>query len=355
MAVEGTTRRRFLGTAAGATGVAITAAVWGAGAADAAVANETGARPLQAEKRGFTGGRYALDIGGLKQGWLDSADGGFAFSDVVNEKVGTDHIVKKHIGGVKYEDITVNAGAGMSKAFYDWISASWKMNFQRKNGSIIAADFDFNAKAERQFFNALITETTIPAADASSKEPGFLTVKWAPEFTRLAKSSGKLAITNTKQKQWLPSNFRLQIDGLDCSRVTKIDAFTVKQKIIESATGEGRDFNLEPSTVEFPNLMVTLKQSGAQTWYDWMDDFLVKGNSLDENEKSGSLHFLTQDLKQELFVISFHHLGIFKASDDILDTDDDVGEVTFSLYCEKMDFAHIGDSEVPPPTPTPGT
>lgn len=43
-------------------------------------------------------------------GWIQSVDGGHATSDVVTEKVGPDHIVHKHIAGVKYEDITLVAG-----------------------------------------------------------------------------------------------------------------------------------------------------------------------------------------------------------------------------------------------------
>jgi hypothetical protein len=42
-------------------------------------------------------------------GWISSVEGGHATADVVNEKVGPDHIVHKHIAGVKYEDITVVA------------------------------------------------------------------------------------------------------------------------------------------------------------------------------------------------------------------------------------------------------
>lgn len=351
--MDGTTRRRFLGTAAGATGVAIGAAVWGAGTAAAAVVNENGARPLQADKRGYTAGKFALLIGTTPTGWVQSVEDGHATADVVNEKLGPDHIVHKHLAGVKYEDITVNVGAGMSKAIYDWVAASWKMNYQRKNGAIHAANFDGSAVAERQFYNALITETTIPAADGSSKEPCFLTIKFAPEFTRVTKASGKLAIDSTKQKQWLPSNFRLQIDGLDCSRVSKVESFTVKQKIIENAVGEQRDYQREPASVEFPNLVVTVAQSHAESWYKWHEDFVIKGSNGQENEKSGSLTFLTPDLQGQLFVITFHGLGIFKASDDILDTDDETGKVTFSLYCETMDFAFVGGPrEAPTPTPT---
>jgi phage tail-like protein len=144
---QGTSRRRFLGTAAGATGVALGAAVWGAGTAAAAVAGTDGPKALMADKRSYVSGRFALDLGGTKAGWLQDVEGGHATADVVNEKQGTDGIVHKHIAGVKYEDISLQIGFSMSKAIYDWISASWRMNYQRKNGSIVAADFDLDAKA----------------------------------------------------------------------------------------------------------------------------------------------------------------------------------------------------------------
>src|SRR5512141_2907143 len=119
---QGTSRRRFLGTAAGATGVALGAAVWGAGTAAAAVTGTDGPKPLMADRRSFVAGRYALDIGGATTGWVHDVEGGHETADVVNEKQGTDGIIHKHIAGVKYEDITVQVGFSMSKAVYDWIS-----------------------------------------------------------------------------------------------------------------------------------------------------------------------------------------------------------------------------------------
>lgn len=44
-------------------------------------------------------------------GWVQSVqsvEGGHATADVVNEKVGPDHIIHKHIGGVKYENILLD-------------------------------------------------------------------------------------------------------------------------------------------------------------------------------------------------------------------------------------------------------
>ena len=73
----------------------------------------------------YTAGKFALDLGRHSSpGWIQSVEGGHATADVVVEKVGADIIQHKHIAGVKYEDITVNCGTGMSKAFYEWIQAS---------------------------------------------------------------------------------------------------------------------------------------------------------------------------------------------------------------------------------------
>lgn len=43
-------------------------------------------------------------------GWIQSVEGGHGTADSVTDKIGPDHIVHKHIAGVKYEDLTVNPG-----------------------------------------------------------------------------------------------------------------------------------------------------------------------------------------------------------------------------------------------------
>ena len=67
-----------------------------------------------------------------------------------------------------------NAPAGFKLsqvATGDWIQASWKAYDARKDGSIHAANFDFQVKSERAFFEALLTEIGMPALDGSSKAP----------------------------------------------------------------------------------------------------------------------------------------------------------------------------------------
>ena len=212
-------------------------------------------------------------------------------SDVIEEKLGAGRIAKKHIGNIKFDDVTVRVGFSMSKAIYDWISASWDDHYQRKNGAIHAADSKKNVKHTLEFFNALLTETTIPACDASSKEPAYLTLKFAPELTRSQLGTGKLeGAAEKKQKLWTPSAFRLAIDGLPCNRVSKIESLTIKQLVTESAIGDIRDYEKEPAKLEIPNLKITFDEADIGPWSDWFDHFVVQGFSGEADEKNGNAH-----------------------------------------------------------------
>src|SRR5277367_6525791 len=119
------------------------------------------------DNRAFIAGKFAFELDSMRAGWLFKAEGGAAKAEVINEKIGPDHITKKHIGGVEYEEISVTCGSGMSKGVYDWIKASFDHNYQRKNRTIIAADFNTNELSRLDLFNGLISEVGFPALDAA--------------------------------------------------------------------------------------------------------------------------------------------------------------------------------------------
>ena len=118
------------------------------------------------------------------------------------------------------------------------------------------------------------------------------------------------AAVGYKKSRWLVSNFRLAIDGVDCTSVTTIESLAVKQPVQPRAITRGD--NQVPINLEIPNLVVTLADAKADTLYDWHDSFVVKGNAFDDQEKSGSLQYLAPDLKTSLFTLNFNHLGIFR-------------------------------------------
>ena len=301
--------------------------------------------------RSYVSGNFMFNLQGVKCGFLKAVDGGAISAEVIEEKVGPDFFVKKHIGQPKYEDIELTIGFEMVQDVYDWIAASWKMNYVRKDGSIVATDANLQARSERQFYHALITEVTIPALDGAAKDPAFLTVKFAPEYTREVKAAGKLIVPKpVAQKRFLPSNFRLEIDGLDCTKVSKIDSFTVKQTVVTDDIGDARDYQKEPGKLEFPNLRITLAEAGAQTWVDWFQDFVIKGDNDESKEKGGGIVFLTPDRKQELGRIELHNLGIFSLRHQA-PAGEAVARVVAELYCERMELL-IG-KPVAPEKPTP--
>jgi len=305
--------------------------------------------PITADKRGYVAGKYAIEIGGILAGWVGSVEGGHATSDVVSEKLGPDHIVHKHIGGVKYEDISVSCGTGMSKALYQWIKDSFDHKYTRTDGAIITANYDYKEHARLTWHHALITEIGFPALDAASKDAAKMSIKFSPEFTRYTTTTDGPSIAGGKyglgdkqqQKKWLPANFRLKIDGLDCTRVNKIEAIVVKQKVIENPIGELRDYEKEPAHLEIPNLVVTLAESHSKEFYDWHEDFVIKGHNTDGFEKGGHLEFLTPDLKETLFTLNFFHLGIFKLTPEKVEAgSENIRRVKAEMYCENIEFLY---------------
>jgi hypothetical protein len=82
--------------------------------------------------RAYTGGKYNLEFDpNGNAGWIKDADGGHAVADVVTEKMGADVLARKHLGNVKYEDVSFKCGTGMSREFYNWIDTAIHLGAQR--------------------------------------------------------------------------------------------------------------------------------------------------------------------------------------------------------------------------------
>jgi len=295
------------------------------------------------ENRSFATGAFALELGGAKIGFARSFRGGGAVAEVVTEKVTGDNFAKKHIGPPRYEDIELQVGFGMKKELYDWIAASWEQPYLRKNGAVVVADFAGKEQSRREFFEALVTAVTVPKLDGAAKDPAYLTVKLAPELVREQKGSGKATgeLGKNEQKLFLPSNFRVAIDGLDCSKVVTVDALTVKQATVADHTGDARDMARERGSIEFPNLKIALPASAAETWRTWFADFVINGKNGEESEKNGKIELLSPNRQTVLATITLLNLGIYRLDDDWTgaETADKVRRVRAELYCERMKFS----------------
>lgn len=295
---------------------------------------------VTSDQRAYVAGKFALELDGQAAGIGYGIEGGPAVGEVATTVMAPNQFPTKHLANLRYEPIMVEFGSGMSKAWYDWISATLDMKVQPRNGAVLSLDFNNVEQSRLNFMNALITEITFPALDAASKDAARMTVKLAPGATQQKTGSkavvgGTLSTTKTT-KQWLPSAFRLRIQGLEqaAQRVNKIEALTIKFKVASVK---------EPGGIEIPNLVITLPEVHAGPFYQWHEDFVIKGNNGPDRERPGVLEWLAPDFKTVLGSLQFFNLGIFKIAPDKLEAaTETIRRVKVEMYCERMAAAFLG-------------
>jgi phage tail-like protein len=276
---------------------------------------------------------FILELDGQAAGRLFGMSGGGVYADVVQEAGGSS-LVHKHITGVRYEEMTVTCGIGMSQAFYDWISNTLSGSPMRKNGAVVALNFNRIPVFRLEFRDALIKGIEFPALSAGSKQAAYMTISISPEVTRrvakdLTNNPG-VYVTNLP-KGWHVSDFRLKIDGLenDCKYVTSISALKFGQRI---AQAEGEKL---PASVDLSDLALSLPMNKSLGLQQWFEDFVVKGS---QNEKKGSIQFLTPNLNQAYFELDLVGLGPYSMEVAKVVNPDTALPTNFRMYFEGMKF-----------------
>jgi len=269
------------------------------------------------DDRSYGAGSYVLTIDD-SPAIVKSIGGGAPVADVVEIAMGPEKLSKKTISNLKYEDIKIDVGMSMGQPMIDWLNTFLDNKHIRKQGFITYGDFDKKARAYMDVRDALITEFSIPACDAGSKDSAnfSLTVAIEESIMRAGDAADLKGIVNVKQKAFLPSNFRLNIGDLPCGRVNKIEALAFKCKVQEDAVGTARIQTKEPTAMSTPNLVVTYSAADSKMWDEWFDDFCIKGNNGDDKELSGSIEWLSPNTQETIATLEIQHIGIFKHSSD---------------------------------------
>ena len=266
--------------------------------------------------------RYVLEIGSTFAGVLLAAEGGDAYADVISEAGDATGVVQKHLGAVRYSDLTLVFDTGMTDEFFKLVTELLDRKVNRINGVVRVLDANGRERVRAEFTKALVTDFTLPALDGASRERGQMTLRLVPEKATWRKGSGQVVqVPVTPQRPWLISNFRLRIDGLDCTRVPHIEQLT----FLRRAAG--------PLSV--PDLVVTVSEASAADWQNWHEDFVIGGNNGPAQEKSGTLELLTPDLGSALMTLTFAGLGIYRLQPVPAVSDAIPPRVRASLYCEK--------------------
>jgi phage tail-like protein len=298
---------------------------------------------MASDKRSYSIANYSLDLDGVKCGILQEFSGGDRSGEVAEFSEAHDYYKRKQISNVKYEDYTGKFGFAMTDPVYQWIVSSLNMDYQRKSGQVNKADFKREVRSVLEFKDALISEIGFPACDGGSKEPAHLSLKWTPWITRHKKGGGDKVQqdVNIGQKVWLPANFSFVVDGVDgCTKIQKVDALTVNQQNIRDANGEERDYMLEPSSIKFPNVKLTLSAEFDEAFQAWFEDFVINGNCDASKEKTATLVYKDQTRTKDLCTLNFMGCGIFKITSNALKNNaDELAVTTVEMYCESIQAA----------------
>jgi hypothetical protein len=287
-------------------------------------------------------GIWNIDLGGQAAGIIQSLEGGQVKADKAETKMGGDFITRKTIVGITWDAVTLKLGISQSKPIHEWIKATLNADYAFKDGVITAATMKFEARRAFTWTGGLLTEIQAPACDANSKNVSFLTLKFQPTHGEWKPASGKIQGGSQgalKIKNWTEQSYKIQIDGLDLSRASKVGAITMKQEVERDTVGELREYQYVPTRLDFGDLEITVAEVTAQAIYDWHEDFVYKGNCGNDKEKGGSLTYLAQNMKDELGSVTFEHLGIYELTTSKAESQGkELKRVTAKLYCEKYDF-----------------
>ena len=302
--------------------------------------------PRDKVQRAFVSGRFELEIDGASCGILHSVDGANFKSEAIGEKVGGDGLVTRYPGRQKFEDITFSCGASMTPNFWTWIRESIQNKPSRRNGAIVALDFDGYERSRRTFIDALVSEIQFPALDAKGREPKRFTIKLAPEQisynTEGRKANSPVGYDIRPQKKVLPANFSLRLDGIErhvTGQVNKIEAMSVKQNIIDNPMGGLLFMKREAGRVEFPNLTFTLPEAFVQPFMSWWEEFVGRGNHVHAKERNGSITYLDSTTTVEIATITLNGVGITGISLDKHDGHTEaIRMAKVDCYVESLDF-----------------
>lgn len=308
----------------------------------------------------FLGGGLTVTEAAIKQGMIATANlaleldgqyacsvrslaGGNAFAELVIENLGPENIQRKHPGQARFEDILIEVPLGEeSKVLAGWIADFFGKASIPRNGAITFTDLNLNEQKRLEFSNAVLTEVALPVADAAEgKSAASLTLRIAPQSTRLAGPSGKKSpgTLGTKQKAISSGNFRFNVQGLEnaCARISKVQGIAAKRTKAVDTVGQQRLQEIKTGVLDCSLVSIFLPESDAGPFYAWLDDTILKGRP--NGERAGLLEWLDPTLKNVLVSAQLGGLGILRyAPEPVKVGVEKIGLVQVDMYCETLNL-----------------
>lgn len=112
--------------------------------------------------------------------------------------------------------IALRGGAALARGTAKLLDGAFTKDCARRvDGSFVFADKDYGELSRLTFAWGVVTEASLPALDATSKEPAALALSLQPQFPKRIAQHGEKVARPASGPAWLRSSFKLSIDGLD--------------------------------------------------------------------------------------------------------------------------------------------
>lgn len=311
----------------------------------------------------YTRAHFQLELDGERVGLIKSIEGGAIKAEAMSYQDGADRVPRRLRGRTKYEDLRINGGIAMGLPFLNWMGEFMAGKVVRRNGAIDIADFDGFIRARREFYGAMITEVGFPKFDAEDKTSNvYLNVSLAPEAVTFQEFKDKKPRRikghddTVGHRAAKANSFVFSFDGHEdwCRRVTKVDAFSIKQKVTEYVDnnpkgmhqlGNGDSMGAPavarklPGKIELPSsISVYMPEIDSFALAKRVQEGLARG---DGSDVIAGARLVARDPEQsELFEISFLRLHVLGITVDGSGADaDSIKQVKVEFVPEQISFS----------------
>ena len=269
-----------------------------------------------------------LRVGGTLAASVDKYVGGEPYAVVVNEPGGLLPYAKKHIGDLRYADLSAQVSLDAHPALFRWIRDAWFGNPDREK---VALDTTIDGQQPQtlELARATITEVVLPALESESRDRKYLGLKLLPRGVRRVKGPARPA-ADREERDFLAHNFVVDLPGLDCTGVLGVDALTIQTQFAKVGS------KTKPVLV-FPDIHLHVEQTKADPFHEWFEDFVIAGNNDDDKERDGTITYMEPMQTEPLAILQLFHVGIFRIADEPVPVKGPP-RVQVDLYCERMEL-----------------
>jgi len=213
------------------------------------------------------------------------------------------------VAGLQPGAMKIEMGMNMSQNITDWLNEFINGSQMRKSGAIVATGYNFEPVAKYEFKDALITEIEFPWMDAANKSMLVISFKINPEEIKYSTGSSPENKTNVKKnKQFMPGNFRFEIDGLPCKNITTVESFKITQKVSGDKIGSVREQKIEPGKPEYPNITFTIPEGDVGQYKKWFEEFNRFEDQVLKVPGKGGYFDFTNDTEGQIFFLSLKNI-----------------------------------------------